>query len=123
SGHEAVILNSLGVSLTKLNRPEEARTVLDESLALCREIGERQLEAHALSALGHLAISTQDLHAAIEWFTQSRVVRHENGDRTGEGWMCFRLAELWMQIGDNAAALDAARAAAAAAVEAGDARL
>ena len=56
-GHEAVILNSLGVSLTKLGRPEEARTVLEESLALSREIGERQLEAHALAALGQVALT------------------------------------------------------------------
>ena len=34
--HEAVILNSLGVSLTKLGRRDEARTVLEESLALSR---------------------------------------------------------------------------------------
>ena len=52
--HEAVILNSLGACLTRLGRPDEARTVLEESLALSREIGERQLEAHALAALGHV---------------------------------------------------------------------
>ena len=55
--HEAVILNSLGVCLTKLGRPDEARTVLEESLALSREIGERQLEAHALAALGQVALT------------------------------------------------------------------
>ena len=36
---EGLILNSLGVTLSKLNRPEEARTVLEESVALNRQTG------------------------------------------------------------------------------------
>ena len=118
--HEAVILNSLGASLTKLGRPEEARTVLEESLALSREIGEGQLEAHALAALGHIALNAQDLHAAAEWFEQSRITRHAIGDRAGEGWMHLRLAEIRNRIGDSAGALESARAAAAAAADTGD---
>jgi serine/threonine protein kinase/tetratricopeptide (TPR) repeat protein len=122
-GHEAVILNSLGVSLTKLGRPEEARTVLEESLALSREIGEGQLEAHALAALGQVSLNAHDVNAAAEWFEQSRAVRHAVGDRAGEGWMHLRLAEIRIGIGDTAGALDSARAAAAAAADAGDDQL
>ena len=47
---EGVILNSLGITLSKLNRPEEARTVLEESVTLNQETGQRLLEAHALTA-------------------------------------------------------------------------
>jgi serine/threonine protein kinase/tetratricopeptide (TPR) repeat protein len=91
-GDEAVILNSLGVSLTKLGRPDEARTVLEESLALSREIGERQLEAHALAALGLVCMNTHDLAAAAGCFEQSRVIREALGDRAGEASMRRRLA-------------------------------
>ena len=54
-GQEALILNSMGVTLTRLHRREEARTVLDKSVALTRETGEQELEAHALAALGHVS--------------------------------------------------------------------
>ena len=120
---EAVILNSLGVSLAKLGRPDEARTVLEESLALSRANGERQLEAHALAAMGQVSLNTDDLNGAAGFFEQSRVVRHAIGDRRGEGWMHLRLGRIRNRIGDNAAALEAMRAAAAAADEAGDAAL
>jgi Flp pilus assembly protein TadD len=91
---EAVILNSLGVSLTKLGRRDEARTVLEESLALSREIGERQLEAHALAALGHVSWQAHDLSGAADYFEQSRALRQAIGDYAGEEWMNRRLAEL-----------------------------
>jgi len=120
---EAVILNSLGVSLAKLGRPDEARTVLEESLALSRANGEPELEAHALAALGQVSLNADDLHGAAGFFEQSRVVRHAIGDRRGEGWMHLRLGNIRNRIGDSAAALDAMRAAAAAADEAGDAAL
>jgi len=117
---EAVILNSLGACLTCLNRPDEARTILEESLTLSRESGERQLEAHALAALGHVALNGHDWNAAADWFERSRAARHEIGDRTGEGWMYLRLAEVHRRIGDDASAVADAGAAAAAAAESGD---
>jgi class 3 adenylate cyclase/tetratricopeptide (TPR) repeat protein len=93
-GDEAVILNSLGVSLTKLGRPDEARTVLEEGLALSREIGERQLEAHSLAALGLVSLNTHDLAGAAECFEQSRVLREVLGDHAGEAAMQRRLDAL-----------------------------
>ena len=80
------------MSPDELGRPEEARTVLEESLALSRSIGERQFEAHALAALGQVSLNTHDLNAAADWFEQSRLVRHAIGDRAGAGWMHLRLA-------------------------------
>ena len=55
---EGLILNSLGVTLTELGRPEEARTALEESVAVSRRTGERLLEAHALAALGQVSRSS-----------------------------------------------------------------
>ena len=83
----------------KLGRPDEARTVLEESLALSRAIGEHQLEAHALAALGQVSLNAIDLHGAADCFEQSRVVRQAIGDRAGEGWMQLRLAALRTDAG------------------------
>jgi Flp pilus assembly protein TadD len=87
-----VILNSLGASLTRLGRPDEARTVLDEGLALSRAIGERQLEAHALAALGHVSLTTGDTGGAAQRFEESRLLRQAIGDRAGAEAMERRLA-------------------------------
>ena len=121
--NEAIILNSLGVSLTRLGRPDEARTVLEESLTLSRHLGEEELEAHALASLGQVSLSAHDLSGAAEYFERSRAVRHTIGDRVGEGWMHLRLAGLRHRIGDRAGALDAQAAAAAAAAETNDGAL
>jgi tetratricopeptide (TPR) repeat protein len=117
---EAVILNSLGACLTKLGRRDEARTVLEDSLAISRAIGAPQTEADALSALGLVALNGHDLNAAAMRFDESRQIRRAIGDRTGEGWMCLRLAALKRGCGETAAALDALAAAESAATESGD---
>jgi Flp pilus assembly protein TadD len=92
--HEVVILNSLGASLTRLGRPDEARLVLEESLALSRTIGERQLEAHALAALGHVSLTAGDPAGAAKRFEESRLVRQSIGDCAGAEAMERRLASL-----------------------------
>jgi len=89
-----VILNGLGASLTRLDRPDEARTVLEESLALSRTAGQRQLEAHALAALAHVSLITGDLAGAAERFEESRLLRQAIGDRAGAEAMERRLASL-----------------------------
>ena len=92
--HEVVILNGLGASLTRLGRPDEARTVLEEGLALSRTIGERQLEGYALAALGHVSLTTGDRATAAQRFEQSRRVRQAIDDRAGAKAMEDRLASL-----------------------------
>jgi tetratricopeptide (TPR) repeat protein len=107
-----VILNSLGVTLSKLNRPEEARTVLEESVALNRETGQRMLEAHALAGLGHVSRTLGRLDRAAEHFAQSLELRRAIGDRIGEAWMWRRIAETQAALGNDVAAQAAADAAA-----------
>ena len=79
---EAVVLNSLGACLTKLGRHDEARTVLEESLALSRRIGVRQIEAHALAALGRMSLSAREPGRAIEYFGKAASVAADAGDET-----------------------------------------
>ena len=79
-------------------------------------MGARQLEAHALAALGQVSHDAHDLAAAADCFEQSRAVRHATGDRAGEGWMYLRTAAIQQLRGHGAAArsaIDLARSAAA----------
>jgi len=64
--------------------------------------------------------SVHHLDGAARYFEQSRVVRHAIGDRTGEGWMHLRLAEVRRDTGDTVGALAALARAAAAAADTGD---
>src|SRR4029453_9273267 len=98
---EAVILNSLGVTLTRLSRPEEARTVLEESVSLSRSTSQPLLEAHALTGLGHISRMVGRLDHALECFQASLDLRKAAGDRSGEAWMWRRLAETHIERGDH----------------------
>jgi tetratricopeptide (TPR) repeat protein len=109
---EGVILNSVGVTLSKLNRPEDARTVLEESAALNHDTGQLLLEAHALAALGHVSRALGRMDRAVEQFTQSMELRRQAGDRVGEAWMWRRISETQAARGNDVAAQAAADAAA-----------
>jgi tetratricopeptide (TPR) repeat protein len=89
---EGLLLNSLGVTLSRLDRCEEARTVLEQSVALNRETGEQLLEAHALAALGDVRRMHGTLDAARECFERSLILRRSLGDRGGEQHLLQRLA-------------------------------
>jgi predicted ATPase/class 3 adenylate cyclase len=117
---EAVILNSLGVTLTRLNRPEEARTVLEESASLSRSTSQPLLEAHALTGLGHISRMVGRFDHALECFQASLDLRTAAGDRSGEAWMWRRLAETHIERGDLGAATAAAATAAIIASASGD---
>ena len=121
SKQEGVILNSVGVTLSKLNRVEEARTVLEESVALNQRTGQPLLEAHALAALGHVSRTLGRHERALEQFGRSLELRRAAGDPAGEAWMWRRIAETHVALGSFAAAEAAAEAAARAAAASGDA--
>jgi tetratricopeptide (TPR) repeat protein len=87
-------LNSIAVTLTRLNRHEEARTVLEESIELNRESGQQLLEAHALAALGDVWCSVPRFAAARGCYERSLSLRHALNDRAGEERMLQRLAQL-----------------------------
>ena len=65
-GFEGLALNSLGVTLSRLNRHEEARTVLEESIALNEASGDAQLQAHALGALADVYRASGRIESAAE---------------------------------------------------------
>jgi serine/threonine protein kinase/tetratricopeptide (TPR) repeat protein len=92
---EGLILNSLGVTLARLDRCEEARTVLEESVALNSQTGERKLEAHALTALGEVRCARGAPDDARDCFERSLALRKMLGDDAGQQHVSQRLAELF----------------------------
>lgn len=91
---EGLLLNSLGVTLARLDRCEEARTVLEQSVALNRDSGEKLLEAHALAALGDVRRARGALDAARECFEGAVALRRALNDDDGERHLLQRLAEI-----------------------------
>jgi tetratricopeptide (TPR) repeat protein len=89
--HEGLALNSLAVTLARLNRHDEARTALEESVLLNRQTGERLLEAHALAALGDVQVAGRRFAAAVECFGQSLELRRLLADAPGQQRMQQRL--------------------------------
>jgi tetratricopeptide (TPR) repeat protein len=92
--HEGLALNSLAVTLARLNRNDEARTALEESVLLNRQTGEQLLEAHALAALGDVHLAGRRFVAATECFEQSLQLRHTLCDAHGEERMRQRLEDV-----------------------------
>ena len=111
------------MTLTRLDRRDEARTTLEASAVLTRETGQPQLEAHALAALGQLCRIEARPERAVEYFERSLALRRTVGDRIGEGWMLHRLAEARTTLGEPDSAREAATAAARVAAESQDATL
>jgi tetratricopeptide (TPR) repeat protein len=90
--------------LSRLRRYEEARTALEDALAVNRLSGERLLEAHTLAALGDVAHDTGRHDAALAHFDASLSIRRQIDDRRGEGWMLHHLARTRARMGDAAGA-------------------
>jgi len=74
---EGLALNSLGVTLSRLSRHEEARTVLEESIALNESSGAQLLQAHALSALADVYEASGRPEAAADSRERSLELRRQ----------------------------------------------
>ena len=116
-----MILNSLGACLTRLGRPDEARTVLEASLTLSRRA--RRASARGARAWPPSVTwrSTRTISNGAADCFEHRAIRATRHRRSrGEGWMHLRLADLRKRIGDVAGARAASEAAAAAASASAD---
>jgi len=99
--HEGLMLNSRGVTLTRLSKYDEARAILGQARELNLRTGQRLLEAHSLSALGELAILEGDLQLAKAAYSSSLDIRREIRDRRGEAWSLLNLARVHSAIGSE----------------------
>jgi tetratricopeptide (TPR) repeat protein len=92
--HEGLALNSVAVTLARLNRHDEARTALEESVLLNRQTGARLLEAHALAALGDVHVAGRRFATAVECFGQSLELRRLLADAPAQQRMQQRLEQV-----------------------------
>ena len=92
--HEGLMLNCVGLALTRLQRYDEARTVLEESVALNRDTAERLLEAHALAALADVSLRLDGAGSARELLEGALAIREHLGDDAGTAELRRRLADL-----------------------------
>src|SRR5437879_4160240 len=58
---------------------QAARPLVEEQLAVCRELGDSELLIHALGAMGHLAREDGDYTEARSWYAESLALRHKMG--------------------------------------------
>jgi uncharacterized protein HemY len=92
--HEGLILNSLGATLLKLRRWDEARTILSEAVRVSAETGERRLRAHAFATLGDVCFASGRFDEALLNFESSLTLRRELEDLRGEKAMLERIASV-----------------------------
>jgi pimeloyl-ACP methyl ester carboxylesterase/tetratricopeptide (TPR) repeat protein/class 3 adenylate cyclase len=111
--HAGLILNSLGVTLRDMGQTVDAVANLREALEVNRMTGERLLEAHSLAVLGELEHENREYEAAVEHLEASLAIRRDLGDRSGMGWMLYRMARANSELGS----VTAARGLAASATE------
>jgi tetratricopeptide (TPR) repeat protein/class 3 adenylate cyclase len=123
AAHTGLMLNSIGVTLHALGRIEEAGGWLSEAIAHHSREALRQLEGHALAALGELEESLDELSTAAGLYERSLAIRREIGDRRGEAWMLHHLAQVAIARGTLAEADEYIAAAAQAANDCDDEQL
>ncbi|HSM17227.1 MAG TPA: tetratricopeptide repeat protein [Gemmatimonadales bacterium] len=121
--HEGLVLNSIGVVLRDSQRYEDALEQLRLALAINRATGQRRLEAHSLAILGDVFTALGKPKEALVQYEASLTIRRELEDRSGEGWMLLRIAQVEASQAQWDRALDYAAQARTIADETGDAEL
>ncbi len=102
----ASALNSLGNMLSYLGDIARTRTAYEASLALRRELGDRQGIADCLNNLGILETDAGDYARARELHEASLAVRRELGDQPGLALALNNLGDLALATGDLTRAWD-----------------
>ena len=97
-------LFSLGQICNFMGRYREASGHLEESLAIGREIGDRQRVASALQALGIVLTGQGDLVGARKYFEEALVLAQEIGNKREIAGALNNRAQLYRLEGDLAAA-------------------
>ncbi|HET7225588.1 MAG TPA: protein kinase [Candidatus Eisenbacteria bacterium] len=88
------------------NDYEAARAPIEESLALCRALGDRKGVARALAGLGTVAMYRTDLEAARRIGEESLALYRELGEQRGVALSLHNLGYVSWCLGDYAAARD-----------------
>ncbi len=96
--HEASILTSQAYAANSLRRYAEARTALQQALAIFQAIGALRDEATALNALGNIAEDRGD-PVAQKYYEQALLLYRRLGDRDGESGVLHNLGVVAILLG------------------------
>jgi tetratricopeptide (TPR) repeat protein len=80
--------------------------LLQQSVLICQEIGDKQGEGTTLNNLSQIYKARGDYATALDYLQQSLVITREIGDKAGEGTTLNNLATTAHATGDYATALD-----------------
>jgi tetratricopeptide (TPR) repeat protein len=118
---EAWMLSSLGdLDVESLEVGEDVVRLYEQSVAIFREIGDREGEARALTGLGRCQIHMRRLDEAIESEQQALTIAREIGYPYRQGVALHHLGEAYGDLGRLEEAVDCHRQALAIRRELGD---
>jgi tetratricopeptide (TPR) repeat protein len=100
------MLNSLGVTLRKLCRFDEALDRFQQGVSAAQQANHLLFHAYALAGIGDVYHDRGEYTQAIRYYQRSRRIRCEVGDRLGEGWMLHHLALAGLADGQQDQARD-----------------
>ncbi|OYQ66127.1 hypothetical protein B9G53_05280 [Pseudanabaena sp. SR411] len=92
-------LNGLGNIHNSLGQHQKAIEFYQQSLAIAKQMGNRQGEGLVLGNLGNIYDSIGQPQKAIELFQQSLAIAKQLGDREGEGTMFLSLGNVYNSLG------------------------
>jgi predicted ATPase len=100
----AIVLNNLSYSAMRLGRFDEARTTLEESVALCVSVGDRWGLGYAYRGLGIVAQTTGEHQQAIDLFHKSLDTLAELGARQDVARILAEMSRSVFALGNDAEA-------------------
>jgi predicted ATPase/DNA-binding CsgD family transcriptional regulator len=103
TGVRAKALYSVGLLSNSQDDFAMARPMLEESVAICRELGDNRMLAAALNMLG-LMLRTQDLAAARAALEESLAIGRASANKSTIAWTLNHLGTILVYQGDHAAA-------------------
>jgi len=118
----ARVLHGLGTVIYEISDYAQARPLLEESLSIWREVGDRRGMAAALSSLGWLAVEVGDFGAARSLSQEALLLNRELGEKRGVAVALFNLGQVALQQSDYPAALSLLQESLALRREIGDRR-
>lgn len=95
----ARVLNAVGNTYRRLNRPEEALRRYEEALEINRRLDQKSGIAANLSQIGHVRRTLGGLQAALGSYEEARDLRQEIGDRDGTGTSLLDLGNVYLDMG------------------------
>src|SRR5262249_11478815 len=91
---QAITLNNIGSSYSKLGEKQKALDYYGQALTLHRSVGNRYHVATTLSNIGALYRDLGEHRKALDHLTEALLLRQTIGDRNGEAATLFHMARL-----------------------------